>query len=276
MSDDRAVRLLKKELRCLLKESGVRTVFLELYSGHGGISKHLRIKGAAVLEFELDRGPQYDLTRKGVRRLLLGWLRSGVVRGAWLGTICKSWSRARRGPPGSAWGPIRSAKYIYGFPNLSANDRSKIITGNATMRQSAEFIHACVTLRIPVILENPATSMIWLAPPLRNQLSVDSCRFISVDQCQFGARWRKRTRLASWHCPIEHLQKLCSGKKGICSKTSKPHIVLSGASKEHGVLWTALAQRYPEPFSRACAHALFSAAEASHLLRLKQLGQGLI
>ena len=112
------------------------------------------------MEFELGRGAQYDLTRKGVRRLLLGWVRAGVVRGAWLGTICKSWGRARRGPPGSSWGPVRSAKHIYGFPDLSASDRSKIVIGSATMRQSAEFIHACVHSHIPVILENPVASML--------------------------------------------------------------------------------------------------------------------
>ena len=274
MSDARAVRLLKRELREIFKVAGSRTVFLELYAGHGGVSKHLRTRGAAVMEFELDRGAQYDLTRKGVRRLLLGWVRAGVVRGAWLGTICKSWSRARRGPPGSSWGPIRSAKHIYGFPDLSASDRSKILVGNATMRQSAEFIHACIRAHIPVILENPVASMLWLAPPIRSQLSSNSCQIISVDQCQTGARWRKRTRLAGWHCPILSLQQLCTGRKGQCNRTKKPHIVLSGSSKEHGVLWTALAQTYPDPFCRAGAGALFTAAEQNHLLRLKQLGQG--
>jgi hypothetical protein len=275
MSDSRAVRLLKRELRDIFKQSGARTVFLELYAGHGGVSKHLRRKGAAVMEFEIDRGAQYDLTRKGVRRLLLGWLRSGVVRGAWLGTICKSWSRARRGPPGSSWGPIRSAKHIYGLPGLPASDRSKILLGNVTMRQTAEFIHCCTRHHVPVILENPVASMLWLAPPIRSQLNAPSCQVVSVDQCQFGARWRKRTRLASWHCPIVQLQRLCSGRKGVCNRTDKPHIVLSGTSKERGVLWTALAQTYPDPFCRAGAGALHRAAEENHLLRLKSLGQGI-
>ena len=59
------------------------------------------------------------------------------------------------------------------------------------MRQSAEFIHARVHAHIPVILENPVASMLWLAPPIRNQLGATSCQITSVDQCQFGARWRK-------------------------------------------------------------------------------------
>ena len=42
MSDARAVRLLKRELREIFKATGSRTVFLELYAGHGGLSKHLR------------------------------------------------------------------------------------------------------------------------------------------------------------------------------------------------------------------------------------------
>eukprot|EP00974_Lingulodinium_polyedra_P059650 5746569-Lingulodinium_polyedra.AAC.1 len=39
---------------------------------------------------------------------------SGVLRGVWLGTACSTWSRALRGPLGSAWAPVRDGQHIWG------------------------------------------------------------------------------------------------------------------------------------------------------------------
>ena len=60
------------------------------------------------MNFEIDDGGDFDLLRPAVRKLLLGWVTSGVIRGAWLGTTCSFWSRARRGPLQSSWCAIRS------------------------------------------------------------------------------------------------------------------------------------------------------------------------
>ena len=81
-----------------------RQIFVELYAGIGSLAKAWRNMGYGVIAFEIDAGEQYNLLHPVVRRVLLGWLRSGCIRGVWPGTTCTSWSRARRGPANSSWG----------------------------------------------------------------------------------------------------------------------------------------------------------------------------
>eukprot|EP00973_Karenia_brevis_P029490 4068613-Karenia_brevis.AAC.1 len=57
--------------------------------------------GFATISLEIEQGDHFNLLNPGIRNLLLGWVSSGVVLGALLGTPCATWSRARRGPPGS-------------------------------------------------------------------------------------------------------------------------------------------------------------------------------
>eukprot|EP00972_Heterocapsa_arctica_P032630 4806204-Heterocapsa_arctica.AAC.1 len=83
----------------------------------------------------------------------MGWLLSGCIRGALLRTTCTSWSRARRGPIGSLWGPVRTDSHLFGLRNLSLKDHMKVLNGNQTMRQSAQFTRACANLHVPVLLE---------------------------------------------------------------------------------------------------------------------------
>ena len=141
-----------------------RCLFLELYSGDGGISKCLRDMGYGVMSFDIVNGPQFDLTRKCVQQLLHGWLTSGCILGAWLGTICKSWSRARHGPPGSGWCTVRDNAHIMGLADLPESAQLAVRLGNATMRQRAAFIKLAYQIHVPTMLENPCASMLWLAP----------------------------------------------------------------------------------------------------------------
>jgi hypothetical protein len=278
MKDAEAIARLKNELRRHLTAArrSPRQIFLELYAGKGGVATKLRARGHGAMNFEIDDGDEYDLLRPAVRKLLLGWLAAGVVRGVWLGTTCSSWSRARRGPPHSAWCAIRSNRFINGLPNLRPKDQHKVELGNRTMRQSAEFILACIRSNTPVMLENPATSMAWLFPPIARLLKQSSCYIINLDQCAYGTPWRKATRVASWHCGTHpELACKCSGRKGICSFSKKHHIVLSGASKTAGVLWTSLAQGYPSLMSSSFARVLADAANNLQLKRLSQMGGGL-
>lgn len=253
-------KLFKKALRAARRYR--YHLFLELFAGKGHIGAALRRRGFAALSFEIDLGGLFDSLCPEIQQLIFGWLRSGCIGGIWLGTPCTSWSRARRGPPGSPWGPIRSRAHIYGLPNLSDPDKVKISVGNASMRFSAKIIDTCYKCGVPVVFENPAPSMIFEAPPIRKLLKFGVR--IHVDMCQFGAKWRKRTALVGWHCEgLHNLSLLCTGKQGNCSytKVNQPQIVLSGHSKEHKCLWTHVAQEYPLKFAHQAAHMLSSAFE---------------
>lgn len=171
-------------------------------------------------------------------------------------------SLARHGPVGSAWGPLRTSKQLWGIPGLSDRDKHKIQQGNATMRFTCYVIDLCIKFRIPCFLENPHSSMMWLVPRLSRFSNFQcSSRFVT-DFCQHGARWRKRTRVQAWFGQ-DHpdLNKRCCGHRGICSAAGKPHIVLKGQDPVSKQLWTHLAQPYPTKFSFASARALQQATE---------------
>ena len=211
-----------------------------------GISSQLRNEGCACLHFEITIGPEYDLCNHQVKQLIRGWASSHCLAGVWLATPCTTWTRARRGPANSSWGPIRNNQFIYGLPNASEQDKVKLRDGNATMRSTAQIIRVCIANHVPAFLENPHSSMMWNSPEIKKLCKHASHRERVTDFCQHGARWRKPTQISSWRAqPCSTMSLTCCGRKGICSKTSKPHIVLEGRDKKTGQLWTHLAQPYP-------------------------------
>eukprot|EP00959_Pyramimonas_sp_CCMP1952_P268193 5607654-Pyramimonas_sp.AAC.1 len=98
--------------------------------------------------------------------MVLGWLKSRVVRAVWMGTPCASWSRARHGPPGTSWCSIRSADFPLGIQGLSGNSLQAVRSGNAQMTFTVRVIRLCRRLSIPVYVENPGASFLWSAPPM--------------------------------------------------------------------------------------------------------------
>ena len=278
LPDDQIVSILQRAFTAALKKAqhDRRRLFLELFSGRGGVSSQLIKKGHGVLSFEIRAGPQFDLLNPRVEKIIIGWITSGCVAGVWLGTPCSSFSRARHGPEGSSWGPIRNASHIWGIPNLSSRDRAKIQLGNACAKFSCRIITLCNSLGVPALLENPRTSMLWKVPPLQRLLRAPTCVMNSTDFCQHGTRWRKRTGVAGWHVgTIPILNRRCSGRKGMCSRSGLHHIVLKGTDKASGLLWTVLAEPYPPSFAAAAASALITASDQQHLGHLLRIGGGI-
>ena len=275
VSDAWIVSRLRTHFRNALRSAKCdrKRVYLELYAGAKVVTAALRKDGCGVIAFEIDDGPEFDLTRACVHRTILGWIRGGCVAAVFLGTQCSSWSRARRGPPGTGWCAIRSNACILGLPGLLDRDRAKIEIGNLQVKYTCHIIRTCVTLSVPCMLENPLTSMMWLHPLLISLCRKDCAEAHVFDQCQFGAPWKKATKIVSWHCGHElFLTKKCSGHKGICSRSHKPHIVLSGCSKQHGVLWTSLAQKYPPVLSKHIARKIID--QSTHLQLQQCFGSG--
>ena len=265
--------LLKRLFRKALKESNGKFhgVFLDIFSGDGGVSHCLKKRGFPVVSIDICDDSRLDVLDPSVVAVIDGWIKSKCVLGIWLATPCTSWSRARHGPINSSWGPIRSNQCIYGFKNLSDKDYSKVTIGNKTMRFTAHIILNCIHFKTPCFLENPATSMLWLAPPIVKVCSHDSSRSFVCDFCQYGARWRKRTRIQGWFVQ-DHtsLTYLCQGRKGICSRSLVHHIVLSGQDPVSKQLWTHLAQPYPKGFACAAAQALIESNEAMQTFHLRK------
>ena len=156
--------------------------------------------------------------------------------------------------------------------NLSIRDQEKVRIGNATMSATAQIIRLAKQGFVPTFLENPASSMLWLAPQIDRLCGFSSSRKFICDFCQYGARWRKRTRIQGWHTQDhEQLTRICHGHGGICSLSKKYHIVLKGQDPTSKQLWTHLAQPYPLKFAQLAAQCLADSFEhiRSYQLKLK-------
>ena len=267
------LRLLQYELKQALQTSSQPQVCVELFSGSGRVAKRWRQLGFGTLEFDVRKGPQYDLTNPVVLRILQGWITSGVIAVIWIGVPCSTWSLARRGKAGRPGGPIRTIEFINGLPSdqLTPQDVVKLALGNRTMRSAAFVIRLCVKNFIPVFLENPNSSRLWHAPPIRRLMDSSVCTSAVFDFCCFGTPWQKRTKLVGWHVgEATAIGRKCAGTLGRCV-SGKFHLILRGNKPGTSVPWTRIAEPYPPRFVRVAADALIAAHDSLHLHRLFSL-----
>ena len=266
---DQAVRArLTAVLRSKLRQSRRSQVYLELFSGSGKLAKHLRkVSGYEAIEFDVQQGEEFDLTRRAVVQVVLGWLRSRVVRGVWAGFPCTTWSTAR-------WPPLRSRLHLLGLPACLAveRDRRQIQLGNSTLRSALTISRACVKHIVPMVLENPHSSLAWQHPQMQRIIQHNAAAEYVVDYCQFGCPWRKRTRLVGLHTgQSPALCVRCTGRHGLCSRTGQQHQQSRGTNPLTGKLWTRIAEPHPTQLASRAARTLHQAAEHIHLSHLCKL-----
>jgi hypothetical protein len=225
---------------------------LELFSGCARMSRALARAGVDTEAWDIADDAALDLTRPDIRRRIYHRLRSGRVVFVWLGTPCTSFSAARK-HDGLGPAPLRDDDHPAGLPNLSRSDQEKVNLGNRLLDVSINIMQTCVDLKIPCILENPASSRLWLMPKLRAFISRNGAGVDEVHYCQYGTEWKKPTKLLSWGLhSLKSILKLCSGRNGQCSQTGLPHRQLTGRDAT-GTFWTLRAQPYPMTFCQDLA-----------------------
>ena len=245
-------------LRRAARQSGREGFFIELFSGAGPVSGQLRSMGYTCLAIDLD-STGIDLTQPSVIALLCRWIELPCVLGVFIAFPCSTWSRARTDP-------IRFAWCIDGRPDLSGIDLRRARFGNLTLRATRCFIRACLRSQTPCLAENPVNSMAWMQPGLKRLINHRFCHLHTLDQCQYGTSWRKRTRIASWFAPPPaNPHHLCPSRRGICT-TGRPHKILRGGNL------TSLAQKYPKDLSVFLAKWLCNSAAFSAISVLQRIG----
>ena len=235
----------------------------DLFAGKGGVAHQCRRLGYKAKEWELERGIQYDLTSRKVRRRLISDIKRGRVLGAMLAPPCTTFSIARNRTK-----VIRSRDYPWGLPGscLTEVERQKVEEGNRCFEAAFQIIYHLNKHHIPWLLENPQSSMCWHLPPIRDLIDKHGCCLITLDFCQFGTRWKKPTSILAGQLDMQDLGRLqlrCRGADGTCSRTLKKHWQLTGTYK--GVNLTKLAQPYPTTLCKQLAWALTSPSHYNHL-----------
>ena len=169
-------------------------------------------------------------------------------------------------PPGDSFSAardrasvVRTRDWPWGLPPefLSIAEQKKIQLGNACFRSCISLIRLLDRHRTPWILENSASSKCWYLPYFHRLCSQPHVQTVISDFCQFGTRWRKRTRFCCGNIELDDLHRLqhkCSGH-GMCSRTGRPHFQLTGTGPGNRN-WTAIAQSYPVKLSEALAYSL--------------------
>ena len=252
----RVRRHLRRKFQQALRQASVnrRQVFVELFARNGAIFHGLRKLGVAVVTFDVGHCQLENVLHPVVQSTLLGWITSGAVLGIWVGTPSSSWSFNK------ASFFARTKKHILGIPSLYGKHLDAVSLGNRTMQFSAEVIRRCIRCGVPCCLENPLTSLLFLAPPVRALRKHPCCQEFKSDLCQYGAQWKRATKVVTWFCGTEAPSLRCQPTHArSCSRTHRPHQKLGGTSPT-GVPWTTLAQQYPSKWAQQWSRVLFDAA----------------
>ena len=131
---------------------------------------------------------------------------------------------------------------IHGLHELSAKDKARVEEANVLLAHTISLIKTAYNKGIPILMENPKSSRIWLMPNMIQLLGGTDHEIVHVDYCQYGeATWRKPTIFVTWNLPGLKLNKCSNFQR--CSRTGKPHTSLIG--KKNCTFLTKLAEPYP-------------------------------
>ena len=229
-----AQQRLHREVLQAIKESVRKEpcIFLELFCGEGGLSKEIKKLGCATLALDIRRGAHHDLRDPLVFSFLKRLIEEGRVWGAWSGTPCNTFSRARRAQLDSRMPhQLRDEKFVRGFPWLEGADAQAAKEGNLLADRTASLLNLCVARGLPVAEENPQASWLWQLRSRRLWGQSKQWKQVCFDQCAFGKPFRARTSLMYSAIDLTALeQKRCVGR-GLCAFTGRPHLQLSGLAK---------------------------------------------
>ena len=157
-----------------------RSAAVELMAGARRMAHAFANAGSWAVSFEIADAPRQDVLNTRNRRWLQSLVKTGYCRMVWVGLGCASWSLARRnvsGKPGFP-PPLRDpGQYIWGLPNLSEADRERVKAGSKQLRWAVSLFTPLAANNVPCIIENPLSSRVWKAPPMRRLLA----RFPSVE-----------------------------------------------------------------------------------------------
>lgn len=230
---------------------------LELFAGTARITSALQDEGIHTYAIDTCISSSHNVLDMKVANHIFNIIASGVVLLVWLGMPCTTFSRARR-HDGLGPGPLRDSCNLWGLPHLKLHDQKKLNEGNKLFWFTRHILRLCVLHRVPFVLENPLTSMVWELPPLLALKKSSEAKYCDLDFCQYGERWRKPTRLMYYGIDISSLSRVCTGHL-VCSRSHRQHIALKGRDAT-GMFLTLRAQPYPfelcKCFASVAARAL--------------------
>ena len=234
--------------------------YLDLYSGVKGVAKCFSKLGDTwSVTFELLDDENQDVLSDENQELISELVESGgAVSCLGAAIFCSSFSRAVRPP-------VRSRSEPGGLSNIFSKMVVKVDLGNRHSLWLARLIETCEKFSVYWWVENPYLSFLWDQPEWISLGSHEASRFMKVDYCMLGARWRKRTRIMT-NAHLANQSLLCDRKH--------THIRLVGWCRVLKKPWTRVAQAYPRKLSYWIGLALL--IDSGNLPRRRKLDISLV
>ena len=233
-----------------------------MFSGYARFSEACAQAGIEAEAWDTLDTSRADILVKANRDKLVKDMKVGLVIFMLFALPCTTWSRARRND-GCGPGPLRDDReYLWGLPGLSLKDQSKVYEGNRLWRITYDLICTAASLTIPVVLENPLSSRVWLTPQVQRLAHRFPVTNGVAHFCQYGEPRRKAMRFLCIHVPgLAERLLACKPKARRCLRTGKKHVQLCGTDAS-GTWLTMRAQPYPRALCDVLANSLIEAAVA--------------
>ena len=196
----------------------VDLVFIEIFSGTGGLCAEVRKLGLAnsigvdAHVSKQTKSPviRLDLTDSEGVSLLWKMLSQPNIAGVHLGPPCGTSSRARDIRPGPP--PLRSSEFPEGLPCLHGVNLRRVQAANSLYQLSAEVFRYCMESGTLCTVENPERSYMWETKYFTS-LSQDQLKYQALlHHCMFGSSRKKSTRLLATFPQILKLAVKCNGQ----------------------------------------------------------------
>ncbi len=162
-----------------------------------------------VVEIDIMRKEEDDLSLRSKQKEILDRIASGEFSAIICTPPCSTWSRVRaanfRGPP-----PIRDYNYPWGYPWVKKKFEIELDLGNILVKFTIEVVQVAMRCGgLFILVEHPEDlgsvireedgaqlrpASIWQLEELR-QLREGLLETVAINQCCWGAPWRKPTRL---------------------------------------------------------------------------------
>ena len=141
----------------------------EMFAGKAGLTREFLAQGwACGPPVDVVYNPDFDLLNPLFMAVVLGLIFERLVRVLHLGPPCSSFSMAVNRFKSYA---MRSAKEPGGFRNLPPHREEKVRLGNALAQVAVRLAEAQEKAGNYWMLEQPATSLMWLYEPIANLIA---------------------------------------------------------------------------------------------------------
>ena len=223
------------------------SVYLGLFAEKCPVAREfVRLGNRAALSFDWQHGSSQDLSNPELQSRL----RAAASQGAF---CCIGMS-----PPGSTFSQAaqpryRSRQFPAGVPLLGHHSAAKVASENRALDFACSFALLLLDLGVPFWLSGPASSYMWIYPPVVEVLGrLPSNASWTFDRCRFSEPWLKRTRVVVTS-ELAGVEKLCLG--------GHSHVRLRGRTGAVGPDWAKAASSWPRGAACELAQSLVTEAK---------------